>query len=161
MTTVHAMTATQKIVDAPNQKGWRDGRGASQNIIPASTGAARAVGKVIPDLDGKLTGMSFRVPTPDVSVVDLTVNLGKPATMDEIHDALKAAAQGNMSGVLGWTSDPVVSTDFLGETRTCVVDATACMQLTPTFVKMIAWYDNEVGYSHKVCELVVHAFGKD
>ncbi|MEI6894167.1 MAG: type I glyceraldehyde-3-phosphate dehydrogenase [Colwellia sp.] len=155
MTTVHATTATQKTVDSPSGKDWRGGRGAGQNIIPSSTGAAKAVGKVIPALNGKLTGMAFRVPTPDVSVVDLTVNLKKPATYDEICQAMSAAAsEGDLKGVLGYTEDAVVSNDFIGETCTSVFDATAGIALTDTFVKVVAWYDNEIGYSNKVLDLV-------
>ncbi|CAK6696387.1 type I glyceraldehyde-3-phosphate dehydrogenase [Synechococcus sp. BA-124 BA4] len=156
MTTVHAMTATQKTVDGPSAKDWRGGRGAGQNIIPSSTGAARAVGKVIPALNGKLTGMAFRVPTPDVSVVDLTVNLERPASYDAIKDAMKAAAAGPMAGVLGYTEDEVVSSDFLGETCTSVFDAGAGIALTDTFVKVVAWYDNEWGYSCKCLDLIRH-----
>lgn len=156
MTTVHAVTATQKTVDAPSSKDWRGGRGAGQNIIPSSTGAAKAVGKVIPALNGKLTGMSFRVPTPNVSVVDLTVNLEKPATYAEIKAAMKAAADGPMAGIVGYTEDAVVSTDFLGESRTCVFDAGAGIALTDTFVKVVAWYDNEWGYSCKCLDLILH-----
>ncbi|MCT0219989.1 type I glyceraldehyde-3-phosphate dehydrogenase [Synechococcus sp. CS-1329] len=156
MTTVHAMTATQKTVDGPSAKDWRGGRGASQNIIPSSTGAARAVGKVIPSLNGKLTGMAFRVPTPDVSVVDLTVNLERPASYEAIKDAMKAAAAGPMAGVLGYTEADVVSSDFLGETCTSVFDAGAGIALTDTFVKVVAWYDNEWGYSCKCLDLIRH-----
>ncbi len=156
MTTVHATTATQKTVDAPSSKDWRGGRGAAQNIIPSSTGAAKAVGKVIPELNGRLTGMSFRVPTPNVSVVDLTVNLEKPATYDEIKAAMKAAAEGELEGIMGYTEDAVVSTDFLGESRTCVFDAGAGIALTDTFVKVVAWYDNEWGYSCKCLDLIKH-----
>ncbi|WP_392561940.1 glyceraldehyde-3-phosphate dehydrogenase [Orbus sturtevantii] len=154
MTTVHATTATQKTVDGPSHKDWRGGRGAAQNIIPSSTGAAKAVGKVIPELNGKLTGMSFRVPTPDVSVVDLTARLAKPAKYEDICKAIKAASEGPMKGVLGYTEDDVVSTDFLGEVCTSVFDAKAGIQLSDTFVKLVAWYDNEVGYSNKVLDLV-------
>jgi glyceraldehyde 3-phosphate dehydrogenase len=154
MTTVHATTATQKTVDGPSAKDWRGGRGASQNIIPSSTGAAKAVGKVIPALNGKLTGMAFRVPTPNVSVVDLTVNLAKPATYKEICAAMKLASETTMKGVLGYTEDAVVSNDFLGETRTSVFDANAGIALTETFVKVVSWYDNEMGYSKKVVELI-------
>ncbi|GAA5109001.1 glyceraldehyde-3-phosphate dehydrogenase [Orbus sasakiae] len=154
MTTVHATTATQKTVDGPSHKDWRGGRGAAQNIIPSSTGAAKAVGKVIPELNGKLTGMSFRVPTPDVSVVDLTARLAKPAKYEEICKVIKAAAEGPMKGVLGYTEDDVVSTDFLGEICTSVFDAKAGIQLSDTFVKLVAWYDNEVGYSNKVLDLI-------
>ncbi|GMH46809.1 hypothetical protein TrRE_jg7000 [Triparma retinervis] len=160
MTTVHAMTATQKIVDAPSMKSWRDGRGAAQNIIPASTGAAKAVGKVIPELNGKLTGMAFRVPTPDVSVVDLTVRLLSDATLDEIKAAMKEASQGPMKGVLGYTEDMVVSQDFVGWPETSIFDANACIQLSPRFVKLISWYDNEFGYSNKVCDLLDYTFAK-
>jgi len=160
MTTVHAMTATQKIVDAPNGKGWRDGRGAAQNIIPASTGAAKAVGKVIPELNGKLTGMAFRVPTPDVSVVDLTVKLLMDATLDEIKAAMKEASETTMKGVLAYTEDMVVSQDFVGSPETSIFDANACIQLSPRFVKLISWYDNEFGYSNKVCDLVDYTFAK-
>ncbi|MCM2679466.1 type I glyceraldehyde-3-phosphate dehydrogenase [Echinimonas agarilytica] len=156
MTTVHATTATQKTVDGPSAKDWRGGRGAGQNIIPSSTGAAKAVGVVIPELNGKLTGMAFRVPTPDVSVVDLTVNLDKPATYAEICAAMKAASEGEMAGVLGYTEDAVVSNDFVGETQTSVFDADAGIALTDTFVKVVSWYDNEIGYSNKVLDLVAH-----
>ncbi len=156
MTTVHATTATQKPVDGPSAKDWRGGRGASQNIIPSSTGAAKAVGKVIPELNGKLTGMSFRVPTPNVSVVDLTVNLKTPATYQEICDAMKSAAQNELSGVLGYTEDNVVSNDFIGETCTSVFDAGAGIALTDTFVKVVSWYDNEIGYSNKVLDLAAY-----
>jgi glyceraldehyde 3-phosphate dehydrogenase len=156
MTTVHATTATQKTVDGPSVKDWRGGRGASQNIIPSSTGAAKAVGKVIPELNGKLTGMSFRVPTPNVSVVDLTVNLNKPATYQEICDAMKAASYGELEGVLGYTEDDVVSNDFIGETCTSVFDAGAGIALTDNFVKIVSWYDNEIGYSNKVLDLVAY-----
>ncbi|WP_441003612.1 type I glyceraldehyde-3-phosphate dehydrogenase [Pseudocolwellia agarivorans] len=153
MTTVHATTATQKTVDSPSAKDWRGGRGAGQNIIPSSTGAAKAVGKVIPELNGKLTGMAFRVPTPDVSVVDLTVNLKKPATYEEICAAMKEASEGSLKGVLGYTEDQVVSNDFIGETCTSVFDANAGIALTDTFVKVVSWYDNEIGYSNKVLDL--------
>jgi len=156
MTTVHASTATQKTVDGPSAKDWRGGRGAGQNIIPSSTGAARAVGKVIPPLNGKLTGMAFRVPTPDVSVVDLTVNLERPASYGAIKQAMKAAAEGPMAGVLGYTEDQVVSSDFLGESCTAVFDADAGIALTDTFVKVVAWYDNEWGYSCKCLDLIRH-----
>ena len=154
MTTVHATTATQKTVDGPSMKDWRGGRGAGQNIIPSSTGAAKAVGKVIPELNGKLTGMAFRVPTPDVSVVDLTVNLEKPASYDEIKAAMKSASEGSMEGVLGYTEDAVVSNDFISDPRTSIFDAGAGLALTDTFVKVVSWYDNEWGYSTKVTELV-------
>ncbi|NQW26283.1 MAG: type I glyceraldehyde-3-phosphate dehydrogenase [Flammeovirgaceae bacterium] len=154
MTTVHAATATQKTVDGPSAKDWRGGRGAYQNIIPSSTGAAKAVGKVIPALNGKLTGMSFRVPTADVSAVDLTVNLERAATYAEICAAMKAASEGPMKGILGYTEDAVVSNDFLGDPRTSIFDAGAGIQLTPTFVKIVSWYDNEWGYSSKVVALI-------
>ncbi|MBO1520671.1 type I glyceraldehyde-3-phosphate dehydrogenase [Oceanisphaera pacifica] len=156
MTTVHAITATQNTVDGPSQKDWRGGRGASQNIIPSSTGAAKAVGKVIPELNGKLTGMSFRVPTPNVSVVDLTVRLEQAASYEEICNTLKAAAQGELKGILGYTDDAVVSTDFVGETCTSVFDAGAGIALNNNFVKLVAWYDNEMGYSHKTLDLIAH-----
>ncbi|NME70249.1 type I glyceraldehyde-3-phosphate dehydrogenase [Flammeovirga aprica JL-4] len=158
MTTVHATTATQKTVDGPSMKDWRGGRGAGQNIIPSSTGAAKAVGKVIPELNGKLTGMAFRVPTPDVSVVDLTVNLEKPATYEEICAAMKEASEGDLAGVLGYTEDMVVSNDFIGEVQTSVFDANAGIALTDTFVKVVSWYDNEIGYSNKVLDLVAHIY---
>ena len=156
MTTVHSTTATQKTVDGPSMKDWRGGRAASGNIIPSSTGAAKAVGKVIPELNGKLTGMSMRVPTLDVSVVDLTVNLAKPATYAEICAAMKEASEGELKGVLGYTEDAVVSSDFLGDTRTSIFDAKAGIALTDTFVKVVSWYDNEIGYSTKVLELIAH-----
>ena len=156
MTTVHATTATQKTVDVPSQKDWRGGRGAGQNIIPSSTGAAKAVGKVIPALNGKLTGMAFRVPTPNVSVVDLTVNLAKPTSYEAICEAMKAASEGELKGVLGYTEDAVVSNDFVGDARTSVFDATAGIALTDTFVKVVSWYDNECGYSNRVLDLVSH-----
>ena len=163
MTTVHATTATQKTVDGPSAKDWRGGRGASQNIIPSSTGAAKAVGKVLPALNGKLTGMAFRVPTPNVSVVDLTVNLEKPATYEQIKQAIKDAAEGKtfngeLKGVLGYTEDAVVSTDFNGCTLTSVFDADAGITLTDSFVKLVSWYDNETGYSNKVLDLVAHVY---
>lgn len=154
MTTVHATTATQKTVDGPSMKDWRGGRGAGQNIIPSSTGAAKAVGKVIPELNGKLTGMAFRVPTPDVSVVDLTVVLEKGASYAEICAAMKAASEGSLKGVLGYTEDAVVSNDFVGDTRTSIFDAKAGISLSDNFVKVVSWYDNEMGYSAKVCELI-------
>lgn len=156
MTTVHATTATQKTVDGPSAKDWRGGRGAAQNIIPSSTGAAKAVGKVIPELNGKLTGMAFRVPTPDVSVVDLTVRLEKAASYEEICATIKAAAEGELKGILGYTDDEVVSTDFLGETCTSVFDAKAGIALNDNFVKLVSWYDNEIGYSNKVLDLIAH-----
>ena len=161
MTTVHSTTATQKTVDGPSKKDWRGGRAASGNIIPSSTGAAKAVGKVIPQLNGKLTGMSMRVPTLDVSVVDLTVNLAKPATYAEICDAMKEAANGELKGILDYTEDDVVSSDFLGDTHTSIFDANAGIALTDTFVKVISWYDNEIGYSNKVLDLVRHMYKVD
>ena len=154
MTTVHAATATQKTVDGPSKKDWRGGRGILENIIPSSTGAAKAVGKVIPELNGKLTGMAFRVPTSDVSVVDLTAELNTGASYDDICNAMKAASEGPMKGILGYTEDKVVSTDFVGDARTSVFDATGGIQLDDTFVKVISWYDNEWGYSSKVLDLV-------
>ncbi|EPR70205.1 type I glyceraldehyde-3-phosphate dehydrogenase [Cyclobacterium qasimii] len=154
MTTVHATTATQKTVDGPSMKDWRGGRGAGQNIIPSSTGAAKAVGKVIPELNGKLTGMSFRVPTPDVSVVDLTVRLAKGATYEEICAKMKEAAEGDLKGIMGYTEDAVVSNDFIGDPRTSIFDAGAGIQLNDNFVKLVAWYDNEWGYSNKVVDLL-------
>ncbi len=153
MTTVHAATATQKTVDSPSNKDWRGGRGILENIIPSSTGAAKAVGKVIPELNKKLTGMAFRVPTSDVSVVDLTVELEKETTYEEICAAMKAASEGAMAGVLGYTTDKVVSTDFVGEACTSVVDAEAGMALDGTFIKVVSWYDNEWGYSNKVLDM--------
>jgi len=156
MTTVHAVTATQKTVDAPSMKDWRGGRGASQNIIPSSTGAAKAVGKVIPALNGKLTGMAFRIPTADVSVVDLTCRLEKPASYDDVKAAMKKASEGALKGILGYTDEPVVSSDFLGDERTSIFDADAGIALSDTFVKVVSWYDNEMGYSHKVCDLILH-----
>ena len=154
MTTVHATTATQKTVDGPSKKDWRGGRGAGQNIIPSSTGAAKAVGKVIPSLNGKLTGMAFRVPTPNVSVVDLTCRLEKPASYKAICAAMKAASEGELKGVLGYTEDAVVSNDFLGDARTSIFDAGAGIGLNDNFVKVVSWYDNEWGYSTKVVELI-------
>lgn len=156
MTTVHATTATQKTVDGPSMKDWRGGRGAGQNIIPSSTGAAKAVGKVIPALNGKLTGMAFRVPTPNVSVVDLTVNLEKPTSYDDICAAMKAASEGELKGIMAYTEDAVVSNDFIGNASTSIFDATAGIALTDTFVKLVSWYDNEWGYSNKVLDLVAH-----
>ncbi len=156
MTTVHATTATQKTVDGPSKKDWRGGRGAAFNIIPSSTGAAKAVGMVIPDLKGKLTGMAFRVPTADVSVVDLTCRLSKAAKYDEIKAAMKAASEGELKGILGYTEDEVVSSDFIGETCTCVFDAKAGISLNDNFVKLVAWYDNEWGYSCKTLDLALH-----
>ncbi len=156
MTTVHATTATQKTVDGPSMKDWRGGRAAAGNIIPSSTGAAKAVGKVIPSLNGKLTGMSFRVPTLDVSVVDLTVNLKKETSYEEICQAMKKASEGELKGILGYTEDAVVSSDFIGDARTSIFDAKAGIQLTPNFVKIVSWYDNEWGYSNKVLDLIAH-----
>ncbi|MBB2950014.1 MULTISPECIES: type I glyceraldehyde-3-phosphate dehydrogenase [Sphingobacterium] len=154
MTTVHAVTATQKTVDGPSVKDWRGGRGAYQNIIPSSTGAAKAVGLVLPELKGKLTGMSLRVPTADVSVVDLTVRLAKSATYEEIKAAMKEASEGDLKGILGYTEDEVVSTDFVGDARTSIFDAKAGISLNENFVKVISWYDNEWGYSNKIVDLV-------
>ncbi len=161
MTTVHSTTATQKTVDGPSMKDWRGGRAATGNIIPSSTGAAKAVGKVIPALNGKLTGMSMRVPTLDVSVVDLTVNLAKPAKYDEICAAMKEASEGELKGILGYTDEDVVSSDFLGDARTSIFDAKAGIALTDTFVKVVSWYDNEWGYSNKVLELIKHMYSVD
>ena len=161
MTTVHSVTATQKTVDGVSLKDWRGGRAASGNIIPSSTGAAKAVGKVIPSLNGKLTGMSMRVPTLDVSVVDLTVNLAKPAKYDEICAAMKAASEGELKGILGYTDEDVVSSDFLDDPRTSIFDAKAGIALTDTFVKVVSWYDNEWGYSNKVVELIKHMYSVD
>ena len=154
MTTIHATTATQKTVDGPSHKDWRGGRGAGQNIIPSSTGAAKAVGKVIPELNGKLTGMAFRVPTPDVSVVDLTCRLEKAASYDEIKAAMKAAAEGPLKGILAYTEEQVVSNDFVGEKATSTFDAGAGIALNDNFVKVVSWYDNEIGYSSKVLDLI-------
>jgi len=157
MSTIHAVTATQKTVDGPSSKKWRDGRGAFQNIIPASTGAAKAVGKVIPALNGKLTGMAFRVPVPDVSVVDLTCRLKKGATIDEIKKVVKAASEEKELGkYMGYTDDQVVSSDFTGCTKSSIFDAAACISLNDKFVKLVSWYDNEFGYSHRVCDLILH-----
>ncbi|XP_075159348.1 glyceraldehyde 3 phosphate dehydrogenase 2 [Haematobia irritans] len=161
MTTVHATTATQKTVDGPSGKLWRDGRGAAQNIIPASTGAAKAVGKVIPALNGKLTGMAFRVPTPNVSVVDLTVRLGKPASYDAIKAKVLEASNGPMKGILGYTDEEVVSTDFVSDTHSSVFDAKAGISLNDQFVKLISWYDNEFGYSNRVIDLIKYMQSKD
>jgi glyceraldehyde 3-phosphate dehydrogenase len=158
---VHAMTATQKTVDGPSKKDWRGGRAAAHNIIPSSTGAAKAVGKVIPDLNGKLTGMAFRVPTLNVSVVDLTCRLAKPATYEEIKAEMKAAAAGPMKGVLKYTEDQVVSSDFIGETCTSVFDANAGIALNDHFVKLVSWYDNEWGYSCKLLDLIGHMASVD
>jgi glyceraldehyde 3-phosphate dehydrogenase len=154
MTTVHAVTATQKTVDSPSAKDWRGGRGAYQNIIPSSTGAAKAVGLVIPELKGKLTGMSFRVPTPNVSVVDLTCRLEKATTYEEIKAKMKAASENELKGILGYTEDAVVSNDFLGDARTSIFDAEAGIMMSPTFVKIVSWYDNECGYSNKLVDLI-------
>ena len=161
MTTVHAATSSQKIVDSPSRKDWRGGRAAFSNIIPSSTGAAKAVGKVIPSLDGKLSGMAFRVPTVDVSVVDLTVNLVNKTSYDEICDAMKKASQNDLNGILGYTNEPVVSTDFMGDSRTSIFDAGAGIMLNETFVKLVSWYDNEWGYSSKVIELIEYMNSKD
>jgi len=160
MTTVHAVTATQKTVDGPSGKDWRAGRGANQNIIPASTGAAKAVTKVLPSLQGKLTGMAFRVPTPDVSVVDLTCRLEKPASYDEVCKALKEASEGSLKGILGYTEDEVVSTDFLGDSRSSIFDKKAGIALNNQFIKLVSWYDNEWGYSNRVVDLVKHVAKK-
>ncbi len=160
MTTVHSTTATQKTVDGTSAKDWRGGRAASGNIIPSSTGAAKAVGKVIPELNGKLTGISMRVPTLDVSVVDLTVNLKNPATKEDICNAMKKASEGELKGVLGYTEDAVVSSDFLGDARTSIFDANAGVYLTDKFVKVVAWYDNEWGYSNKVLDMIAYTANK-
>ena len=156
MTTVHSVTATQLTVDGPTKKDWRGGRAASYNIIPSSTGAAKAVGEVIPTLKGKLTGMSMRVPTLNVSVVDLTVKLKKPTSYEEIVETIKKACDGNMKGIMGWTDDAVVSSDFIGDPRTSIFDVNAGIMMSPTFVKLIAWYDNEWGYSNKTVDLAVY-----
>ena len=156
MTTVHSMTATQSTIDGPSLKDWRGGRAASGNIIPSTTGAAKAVGKVIPELKGRLTGMAMRVPTLDVSVVDLTCTLAKPTTYEEICEAMKRASEGELKGILGYTEDDVVSSDFIGDTRTSIFDKKAGIALTDTFVKVIAWYDNEIGYSNKLLDLIRH-----
>ena len=161
MTTVHATTATQKTVDGPSMKDWRGGRGAGQNIIPSSTGAAKAVGKVIPELNGKLTGMAFRIPTPNVSVVDLTARLEKGASYEKICAAMKEASEGELKGVLAYTDEAVVSTDFLGERCTSIFDAGAGIGLNDNFVKVVSWYDNEMGYSTKVVELLIHMYKVD
>jgi glyceraldehyde 3-phosphate dehydrogenase len=157
MTTVHATTATQKTVDGPSAKDWRGGRAALNNIIPSSTGAAKAVGKVIPSLNGKLTGMSFRVPTVDVSVVDLTVRIEKAASYEEICSVIKAASEGELKGILGYTEDAVVSQDFIGDKRTSIFDKDAGIMLSPNFVKLVSWYDNEMGYSNKLVDMLIHA----
>jgi glyceraldehyde 3-phosphate dehydrogenase len=161
MTTVHSVTATQKTVDGPSMKDWRGGRAATGNIIPSSTGAAKAVGKVIPELNGKLTGISMRVPTLDVSVVDLTVNLAKPASKEAICEAMKKASEGELKGILGYTEEAVVSSDFLGDARTSIFDAKAGIALTDTFVKVVSWYDNEWGYSNKVLDLIERMYSVD
>ena len=161
MTTVHSTTATQKTVDGPSKKDWRGGRAAAGNIIPSSTGAAKAVGKVIPELNGKLTGMSMRVPTLDVSVVDLTAKLAKPASYEEICKAMKEASEGELKGALGYTDEDVVSSDFLGDPRTSIFDKKAGLSLTDTFVKVVSWYDNEIGYSNKVLDLIAHMYSVD
>jgi len=161
MTTVHATTATQKTVDGPSKKDWRGGRGAAFNIIPSSTGAAKAVGKVIPELNGKLTGMAFRVPTADVSVVDLTCRLEKGASYDEIKAAIKEASENELKGILGYTEDKVVSSDFISDARTSIFDADAGISLNDNFVKLVSWYDNEWGYSNKVLDLIAYAYGVD
>jgi glyceraldehyde 3-phosphate dehydrogenase len=161
MTTVHSITATQKTVDGPSKKDWRGGRAGAHNIIPSSTGAAKAVGKVIPELNGKLTGMAFRVPTINVSVVDLTCRLEKPASYGDIKAAMKAASEGPLKGILAYTEDAVVSTDFIGESCTSVFDADAGIALNDNFVKLVSWYDNEWGYSNKVLDLIVHMAGVD
>merc|ERR1712115_575336 len=161
MTTVHATTATQKTVDGPSGKDWRGGRGAQQNIIPSSTGAAKAVGKVIPELNGKLTGMAFRVPTPDVSVVDLTCRLEKGASYEDICKCIKTASEGSLKGILGYTDEDVVSTDFYGDDRSSIFDAKAGIQLSNTFVKLVSWYDNEMGYSNGVIDLISYMQSRD
>jgi glyceraldehyde 3-phosphate dehydrogenase len=156
MTTVHSLTATQKTVDGPSGKDWRAGRAASCNIIPASTGAAKAVGKVIPELNGKLTGMAFRVPTADVSVVDLTVRLNQGVQMEDLIQTIKDASQNELKGILDWTEEPLVSSDFIGNANSSIVDVKACIQLNDNFVKLISWYDNEWGYSNRVVDLIKH-----
>lgn len=161
MTTVHSTTATQLTVDGPSKKDWRGGRAASANIIPSSTGAAKAVGEVIPELKGKLTGMSFRVPTVDVSVVDLTVRLAKPTTYEEIVKVVKKASEGELKGIMGWTEEALVSSDFIGDARTSIFDVNAGIMISPTFVKLVAWYDNEWGYSAKILELIKHMYSVD
>merc|ERR1712058_220914 len=161
MTTVHATTATQKTVDGPSGKDWRGGRGAQQNIIPSGTGAAKAVGKVIPELNGKLTGMAFRVPTPDVSVVDLTCRLEKGASYEDICKCIKTASEGSLKGILGYTDEALVSTDFVGDDRSSIFDAKAGIQLSKTFVKLVSWYDNEIGYSNRVIDLITYMQSQD
>jgi len=161
MTTVHATTATQKTVDGPSGKDWRGGRGAAQNIIPSSTGAAKAVGKVIPELNGKLTGMAFRVPTADVSVVDLTVRIQKEASYEDICKCIKDASAGSLKGILGYTDEDLVSTDFIGDQRSSIFDAKAGIQLSKTFVKLVSWYDNEMGYSNRVVDLITYMQSRD
>jgi len=161
MTTIHAITATQKTVDGPSGKLWRDGRGAAQNIIPAATGAAKAVGKVIPELNGKLTGMAFRVPVHDVSVVDLTCRLSKPTSYDQIKATVKTASEGPLKGILGYTDEEVVSSDFIGDTHSSIFDAKAGIQLNEGFVKLVSWYDNEFGYSNRVVDLAKHVYTKE
>jgi len=161
MTTVHAVTATQKTVDGPSGKDWRGGRGAGQNIIPSSTGAAKAVGKVIPELNGKLTGMAFRVPTPNVSVVDLTVRIQKEASYEEICAKIKEASEGSFKGILGYTDEDLVSTDFLGDPRSSIFDAKAGIQLSKSFVKLVTWYDNEMGYSNRLIDLITYMQSKN
>ena len=161
MTTVHATTATQKTVDGPSNKDWRGGRGVGPNIIPSSTGAAKAVGKVIPSLNGKLTGLAFRVPTNDVSVVDLVARIEKEASYDEIKQALKDASEGELKGIIGYTDEDVVSTDFIGDSRSSIFDAKAGIALNKNFVKLISWYDNEWGYSRRVVDLIVYIAKKD
>ena len=161
MTTVHADTATQQVVDGFSKKNWRLSRGVHGNIIPTSTGAAKAVGKVIPELNGKLTGMSMRVPTLDVSVVDLTAKLAKPASYEEICKAMKEASEGELKGVLGYTDEPVVSSDFLGDARTSIFDAKAGIALNDRFMKLVSWYDNEIGYSNKILDLIEHMYSVD
>ncbi|KAL0579210.1 hypothetical protein V5O48_002772 [Marasmius crinis-equi] len=161
MSTIHATTATQKTVDGPSNKDWRGGRGINNNIIPSSTGAAKAVGKVIPELNGKLTGLAFRVPTPDVSVVDLVVRTEKSVSYDEIKQAIKEAAEGPLKGIVAYTEDNVVSTDFVGHNASSIFDASAGIQLNKNFVKLIAWYDNEWGYSRRVCDLLIYVAKKD